>query len=127
MAGKSQLTEASHRSCYETTDVLSLPGARKEGIALAEISLAECDDGWRASHGFGFTGGDGWGSWSPVFAAYTAHPTRQEAILAEAEKLLAHITKREGKEPDKIREWLRSLDPDQADMFASIVAEELAA
>lgn len=117
-AGKSRLTDASHRHCYAATEVLTLPGTRNQGMALAEIRLADCEDGWRASHGFGFSGGDNWGSWSPIFAASPVYPTREDAIGSESARLRQHIASREGAEPTKIRAWLDVLIPEQAELFA---------
>jgi len=118
MAELAHLTAQSHSRCYSTTECLCLAGKRKSGMSLAEIRLARCDDGWRSSHGFGFTGGDCWGSWSPIFASSPVQQTRADAIRAEAARLVGHIADREGPEATKIRNWCDSLVPDQADMFA---------
>lgn len=119
MGGESNNAKArltARGGCYSPSEVIELAGPRV--MSLAEIRLADCEDGWRASHGFGFNSGDHWGSWSPIFAAYPAFPSRHDALVAEIERLRDHISKREGPEADKIRRWLDDLIPSQADLFA---------
>jgi hypothetical protein len=106
---------------YPADEILELPSLRKgwKGGPIAEIRLAHCEDGWRSSTGFGFSGGDYWGSWSPIFGGSTAFQTRQEAIDHAATHLRGKLAGRTGAEASAIFAWLDSLKLAQPDLFGA--------
>lgn len=104
---------------YPTQEVLALPSLRKGrgAMPLAEIGLALCSDGWRSSYGFGFSSGDLWGSWSPIFGSSPAFATRAQAVDHAGAHIRHEIAARTGAEADAIRGWLDDLHPAQTSLF----------
>ncbi len=116
-----------HGVYAEHDDVRLIDG--KARIPLAEIRVAETEDGWRATPSFMFTTGNWWGMSSPITDHCPAFPDRSLAIGHAAQKLSEDlssapwhaVTPPMESQRRKILDWLAGLmtqQPAQLEMFA---------
>lgn len=115
------MTSLNEHGVYSADEILALPMPRKNwrGCSLAEIRLAECDDGWRSATAFQLMAGDFWGRCGPITARDPAHETREAAVSAAAAQLRGQLANRGGPDPRAIFAWLDGLQPAQLALWAA--------
>lgn len=118
------MSVANEHGVFPADEILFLPRKKKgwRGCNVAEIWLAQCDDGWRSSISFQFHGGDWWGHGSPIYVRDPAYPTRGEAIEAGKAQMARNIERLRADgnaEAKLIFDWMDSLSPVQPDLFGA--------
>lgn len=97
---------------------------RKGGGLRAEIALVQTTEGWRSKRGFSFFTGDWWGSSGPITDHGTAHPTREDAIKEQVDRMHREFVRitdaSQQREAREILAWADAvLAPEQMDLFAA--------